>query len=277
MDPDPNHASNLLFAMDAAIERMACLSLHEKAEDLADFVRTIVNSVKIKHVACLRFAYNKSEDVTLLSGLFTYSKNWQIHYFVKRYQLVDPIVVVGRTAAEPFDWQSLRKLSPEVSSFFADASEHGVGANGITIPVRNRHNGFSLVSLTSDLPDLEWEAFRQENIKKLGVLAVLIDSAAGISARLPADEVRLSMREEQSLAWAARGKTVQETADIMDVAYGSVRTYLDTARAKLKCINVTHAVAVAIATGLIPASALKGTDPKGFSENSARETPRRSL
>src|SRR5208283_1210053 len=117
MDHDTNHASNHFFAMDAAIEKMACLSLHEKAEDLADSVRTIVNSVQIKHVACLRFAYNKSEDVTLLSGLFTYSRNWQTHYFVKRYQLVDPIFVIGRTAAEPFDWQALRNMSAEVAGF----------------------------------------------------------------------------------------------------------------------------------------------------------------
>ena len=55
----------------------------------------------------------------------------------------------------------------------------------------------------------------------------------------------------------------------MGVGKGSARTYLDTARSRLGCINVTHAVAVAIATGLISAQALKGTDPKGFSEGPA--------
>src|SRR5208283_1521047 len=98
----------------------------------------------------------------------------------------------------------------------ADAAQHGVGANGITIPFRNRRNGFTLVSLTSDLPDDEWQTFTHEHMKKLGLLAVLVDSAAGVNAKLPAGEVKLSMREEQSLTWAARGKTVNETADIMD-------------------------------------------------------------
>jgi DNA-binding CsgD family transcriptional regulator len=36
-----------------------------------------------------------------------------------------------------------------------------------------------------------------------------------------------------------------------------VKTYLDTARHKLSCINLTHAVAVAIATGVIPAKVLR--------------------
>ena len=41
------------------------------------------------------------------------------------------------------------------------------------------------------------------------------------------------------------------------LSFSSVKTYLDTARHKLSCINLTHAVAVAIATGVIPAKALR--------------------
>ena len=79
-------------------------------------------------------------------------------------------------------------------------------------------------------------------------MAVLIDSAAGINFKLTPEPVELSKREEECLIWAARGKTYHDIAGILNLSFASVKTYLDTARHKLSCINLTHAVAVAIAT-----------------------------
>jgi len=45
---------------------------------------------------------------------------------------------------------------------------------------------------------------------------------------------KLSKREEQCLIWAARGKTYQDISDILNISFGSVKSYLDTARHKLK-------------------------------------------
>jgi DNA-binding CsgD family transcriptional regulator len=69
--------------------------------------------------------------------------------------------------------------------------------------------------------------------------------------------VHLSNREEQCLLWAARGKTYQEIAAILGLAFGSVKTHLNAARHKLHCMNLPHSAAVAFATGLIPEQALK--------------------
>ena len=68
---------------------------------------------------------------------------------------------------------------------------------------------------------------------------------------------RADEREVEALTWAARGKTYQEIAEILGLAFGSVKTHLDAARHKLHCMNLTHAAAVAFATGVIPAQALK--------------------
>ena len=92
---------------------------------------------------------------------------------------------------------------------------------------------------------------------RLQHLAVLIDSAAVVNSKLPEPQIQLSRREEQCLIWAARGKTHQEIGDILGLGATSVRTHLDTARHKLRCINLTHAVGVAVATGVIPAGALR--------------------
>ena len=73
-------------------------------------------------------------------------------------------------------------------------------------------------------------------------------------------QTSLSRREEQCLIWAARGKTYHEIAEILELTFGSVKTHLDTARHKLHCLNLTHAAAFAIATGVIPASALQRSE-----------------
>ncbi len=62
--------------------------------------------------------------------------------------------------------------------------------------------------------------------------------------------------------WVARGKTHQEVAEILDLTLGGVKTHLDTARRKLDCINLTHAVGVAVAPGIIPIEVLEDRDNK---------------
>lgn len=61
----------------------------------------------------------------------------------------------------------------------------------------------------------------------------------------------LSAREYEVLMWAARGKTYNDIGLILNLSFGSVKTYLDATRLKLRATNVTHAVALAFATGLI--------------------------
>jgi DNA-binding CsgD family transcriptional regulator len=62
---------------------------------------------------------------------------------------------------------------------------------------------------------------------------------------------KLSAREIEALSWAAQGKTYNDIGIIMGITFGSVKTYLDTARHKLGATNVTQAVALAITYGHI--------------------------
>ena len=89
------------------------------------------------------------------------------------------------------------------------------------------------------------------------MMSVLVDMAASMNQKLEIQRTLLSQREEQCLVWAARGKTYEDISEILGISYASVKRYLDTARHKLNCINLTHAVAVAIATGVIPALAVR--------------------
>ena len=241
------------FNIGGSAVRLTDTILGYNEQDLSETLREIASEIGVSHIAYLRFSPDKSSDTSLLSAIVTYSKEWQLTYFVKQYVKIDPVVTYGRNALLPFDWEVLANGDSTVIAFLTDAANHGVGRNGLSIPVRNRRGIISLVSFTSDHPRAEWEHYKSENTAKLQLLSCLINSAANINFKLPAAPVKLSRREEQCLIWAARGKTYQEIAEILELTFGSVKTHLDSAKQKLHCMNLTHAVAVAIATGVIPA------------------------
>jgi LuxR family quorum sensing-dependent transcriptional regulator len=66
-----------------------------------------------------------------------------------------------------------------------------------------------------------------------------------------ADEVRLTDRERDSLAWVAEGKSDWEIAMILGLAESTVRFHVDNARRKLGAVNRTQAVARLTAARLL--------------------------
>jgi DNA-binding CsgD family transcriptional regulator len=246
-----------IASVNSSATKLTDIILGKHTISMTDALKDIASELGMLHISFVRFASNRSWDVSILTSISTHSKIWQARYFLKRYALVDPIIRHGSAAILPFDWDTLPTDNPETAKFFADARRHGVGRNGLSIPVRNRKNTHSVVSFSNDAARGEWENFKSANMIFLQQLCALIDSAAGIEADLPKNPVQLSLREEQCLVWAARGKTYQEVADILGLSVGSVKTHLDTARHKLHCINLTHAVGVAVATGVIPPAALR--------------------
>lgn len=217
----------------------------------------IATECGLAHIAHVRLSSKKSNESTLLASFTTFSREWQARYFLKQYIMIDPVIELGRTAVLPFDWETIERDDPVIREFFADAVRHNVGRNGISIPVRNRQDINSIVSFTSNAPRPEWESFKRRNMAKLQHFAVLIDSATAAGSKLEKPSVRLSLREEQCLIWAAQGKTHEEIADILGLNAANVRSRLDTTRHKLNCLNLRHTVGVAIATGLLPAVALE--------------------
>ena len=248
--------------IELAAIRLTDTILGYNEQDLEETLKAIAVDIGVSHIAYMRFAPDKSSDASLLTGTVTYSFQWQTRYFLKQYVLIDPVISHGSKAVLPFDWDEMARDEPAVLAFFADALAHGVGLNGLSIPVRNRRGVYSLVSYTSDHSKPEWQEFKKSNMIKLQLISVLIDSAASVNLKLSSQPVKLSKREEQCLIWAARGKTYQDISDILNISFGSVKSYLDTARHKLNCANLTHAVGVAIATGVIPAKALQGSSFK---------------
>ena len=161
----------------------------------------------------------------------------------------------------------LARGNPQIGDFFADAARHKVGRNGLSIPIRNRKNSHAIVSFSSEMSKSDWQIFKNVNMNQLHHLSALIDSAAMTSVKFErkfaeAPDVKLSIREEECLLWAARGKTYEEIGEVTNLSYRSVRSHLDVARHKLHGANLTSAVAIALALGMIPAQAV--VPPQSF-------------
>jgi hypothetical protein len=222
-------SSILNISIEPAAARLTETILGNDDNDLAETLKAIASEIGLTHIAYLRLSPDKSPDICLLVAVVTYTRLWQHRYFVKKYMTSDPVISYGREVDQPFDWANVPLDDPATKAFFVDALNHSVGRNGLSIPLRNRRGVFALVSFTSDLSKEEWEVYKTTNMAKLKLLSVLIDSASHINFKLPAFPVHLSNREEQCLLWAARGKTYQEIAEILGLAFGSVKTHLDAA------------------------------------------------
>src|SRR5271166_6672529 len=242
--------------IDRSANRLTDTILGYDEQDLSATLKAIASEIGVRHIAHLRFAPDKRCEASLPTAIAIYSRGWQTHHFLRGYEYTDPVVAHGRNALLPFDWETLASDDPDVLAFFADAAKHGVGRNGLSIPVRNRRGERSLVSFTSDHSRTEWAGYKRTNMPGLQNLSSVIDEAADAHAKLPLPPVMLSRREEECLIWAARGKTAQEIAELMDLGFSLVKAHLDTARHKLHCMNLEQAVAVATATGVIPVNCI---------------------
>jgi LuxR family transcriptional regulator, quorum-sensing system regulator RaiR len=241
--------------IDRSAMRLTDTILGYGEHNLRKTLEAIASEIALRHIAHVRFASDEGRQASLATAIATYSQGWQTRYFLQGYVHVDPVIVRGQNAVLPFDWDSLASDDSAVLAFFADAAKHGVGRNGVSIPVRNRKGDRSLVSFTSDHSKTEWDHYKRANMVDLQKLSALIDSAADVDLN-PPSPVTLSKGEEQCLVWAAKGKTSREIAEVMNLGFGSVNARLDTARSKLHCMTLSHAIAVAVATGVIPAKAL---------------------
>ncbi|WP_019358021.1 helix-turn-helix transcriptional regulator [Streptomyces sp. AA1529] len=114
-----------------------------------------------------------------------------------------------------------------------------------------------------------------EVFRKLGATnapnAVLLACRAGLLADVL--DSPLTGRQHEALLWTARGCTAQEAADRMGVSLDTVRWLLRTAHHRLGARTATHAVALAMARGLITAGDITEPPHGRQSPAGAREAP----
>lgn len=209
-------------------------------------------SYGLKHVAYLGINIPRIGKTSPFYSA-TYTPDWCKHYEHSAYVDVDPVVRLGLTGLLPIDWGAFDYSKAVVRQIFGEARDFGLGRQGLTIPIRGRGPEVALFSINSDLPDKEWADLKKQSMRDLQLLAhyfhqMVIRVEGG---QIPHYEALLSPREKECLQWAANGKTIWETSQILAVSERAVRLYLDIARHKLECLNKTQAVAKAVALGIV--------------------------
>jgi DNA-binding CsgD family transcriptional regulator len=197
----------------------------------------------------------KSEQV----GAFTYSLEWARRYIERDYRSIDPVVVGAQRRFHPMDWKSLDWSSPAARRMMREAMDFGLGNQGWSVPIWGPQGEFALFCLNHTTDDQTWEAFTRGNAKDILVVSHLMHEQAMriINKETAAPTTELSPRERETLARLSLGQSRAVVADALQISENTLRAYIDSARHKLGALNVTHAVALALAKGIIvPAGAL---------------------
>ncbi len=182
----------------------------------------------------------------------TYPAEWMEHYFLNRYQFVDPVVQEAQRSHLPFAWRFLLNrpegLSPEQRLLFAEAAEHGI-RDGFTIPFHTDNGCIAAMSFAfRSRAEMEHFATMQPRLK---LLALYYHTAVERLLDVSLPENELSALEQQCLIALADGRSLWEISGMLHRPQSDVTASIRSARDKLGATTTTQAVSQAIAQGLI--------------------------
>ncbi|MQT12663.1 helix-turn-helix transcriptional regulator [Segnochrobactrum spirostomi] len=259
-----------MFGAAAALEEV--LSSIERAATIGELKRILQNIAEATGFSAFSFIDGRPGDVTPLV-LNTIAPGFDRDYRSEGFVDVDPVIPVWRRSNAPFTWGAVplpprlgRRYPGAIRTMMA-ARDHGY-REGLVVPF---HYVDRLGRPYSSACTFFWTGqvseFRRtvrDNSHWLHMVMLywaqrIVDLASvqqGQGKRIHLDDetpdlVRLTDRERDVLAWAARGKTAQDTAEILGIALDTIGTHMRACLQKLNANNKTHAVAKAIYLRLI--------------------------
>jgi DNA-binding CsgD family transcriptional regulator len=237
--------------LEALLER---LQTTKSIDELQVWAHELRDHLGVTHVV-YHTVTHQGEQV----GAFTYSFDWARRYVERDYRSIDPVVINAQRRFHPMDWKSLDWSSPLAREFLRDALAHGIGNQGWSVPIFGPQGEFALFVLNHTADDATWRTFTATNAKDILLVSHLMHQQAMriINKEVDKPTTELSPREREALTQLSLGQSRAEVADSLHISENTLRAYIDSARHKLGALNVTHAVALALAKGIIlPAGAL---------------------
>lgn len=235
--------------MDALLEQIVtCVRQAEALEDLQRASEDLRDALAITHVV-----YHWVNSVGERFGCGTYSSEWVDRYLEMNYLRMDPVIFGCFQRFHPVEWKQLDWSSKAARAMFEDAIVHGVGNQGLSIPIRGPQGQFALFTVNHSCSDSEWVDFVDAHSQNLIIIAHEFNKKA-LVFELGEDAVNkpaLSPRELGAITCLAKGLSRAQAADEMQISEHTLRVYIEAARHKLGALNTTHAVARALSEGLI--------------------------
>ncbi|GEO02127.1 LuxR family transcriptional regulator [Novosphingobium sediminis] len=240
-------ASRFLSEIDRADTAAGCLdALHRAAEELG------WSRFGYGWAPALRFRPGEAYPVMTRGLPASWKRDWGKH---GRH---DPYMEHACSSPLPFAWSQVIEKAGSLSEKQRDCISYVNDAIGtsvaLTIPVHVSGRRPAFLSLIGErcLSSLEGDVQDEQAIALMRLLAQSLDNHLfGKAGTLTCDDNRLSNRERECMVWTARGKTVDDIATILDISTDTVRVYMKRIIGKLQVSNKTHAVAKALALGLI--------------------------
>lgn len=187
-------------------------------------------------------------------GVLTYSDDWVGRYVDKGYDRIDPVVVGCYQRFHPVDWSHLDISGKTTRDFMGEARAAGVGNQGFTVPIRGPNGQFALFTVSSNCSEREWSRFTGAHTRDLILAAHYVNQRArritNEASAIPPYPA-LSPRERDALTLLALGYSRAQAAESLKISEHTLRVYIEGARHKLGAMNTTHAVARAVALGLL--------------------------
>lgn len=206
-----------------------------------------------EHYGIAHVIYHWVNSVGERFGAGTYSTEWVDRYLEQDYLRTDPVILGCFRRFHPVDWKELDWSGKAARAFLLDAVRHGVGNQGLSIPIHGPKGQFALFTVNDSCSDEAWQDFTTVNKRDLILLAHDFNRKALEFERGEdsAPVVTLSPRELSAMTLLARGLSRAQAAEELAISEHTLRVYIEAARHKLGALNTTHAVARALSTGLI--------------------------
>ena len=224
------------------------LSQVKTLDELSDSIGTLRDALNVEHIV-----YHSVNSTGEQYAALTYSPDWVERYLEADYARIDPVVQGCYRRFVPVDWKSLDWSGKSQRSFMGEAIDAGVGNQGFSVPIRGPSGQFAMFTVSDRATDNEWETYTTEHMRPLILTAHFVNQKA-LELERGTDEVPqkpLSPRETDTLRMLALGYSRAQAADALTISEHTLRVYLESARNKLGAMNTTHAVARALAMGLI--------------------------
>ena len=186
-------------------------------------------------------------------GAFTYDIAWVRRYIERDYAQYDPTVLGATRRFTPMDWKTLDWSSPQARQLMREAAAAGVGNQGWSVPIWGPAGEYAVFAVNHNASDDGLGCVHRQAGE---------GHPADLPPRAPAGEADPEQRDRRAdgRPVAAReggadpaqpGQSRAAVADTLHISENTLRAYIDSARHKLGAMNVTHAVALALARGII--------------------------
>jgi DNA-binding CsgD family transcriptional regulator len=185
-------------------------------------------------------------------GATTYAPDWVRGYLAQGLDRVDPVVAGCFAGFGPIDWRRLDWTPRPARRLLGEGIAAGLGNQGVSLPIRGPSGQFAIFTVNHDASDARWARMRGTLVQDMLLVAHYVNARAlSLDGAAAGPTRRLSPREAEVLTQLAAGCSRAQAAERLAISEHTLRAYVESARNKLGAQNTVHAVAHAMARGLI--------------------------